>query len=329
MWHLNQDEVFTPWPWSGSPLSRGSDGSQGPASPHPLPGNHRVRFAQMTTIASESNSTTARAITAVSAPLRPMSGTGMNSRLVIGQGSGVDHVDPFIAMMHDDVPPHVMFPTHPHRGVEIITYGIGGALYHEDTLGNAGTVVAGGVERNLFGRGFSHSEQPVGGVPYRGFQLFILLSAEDRNIDPTFQLLPPDAVPEVTADGVLVRVVAGEYAGKASPIVLRNPTQYLDVHVDPGHSVSVPVPAGYQGLAYVISGMGRIGTPHQHAHAGQEGAGSGDARAHLGDGVEVGAHQRLILGQGDCLNATAHAQSHEPLRFLVIAGRPVVGEPQA
>ena len=99
----------------------------------------------MTTIKSASNSTAARAITAVSAPLRPMSGTGMNSRLVIGQGSGVDHVDPFIAMMHDDVPPHVMFPTHPHRGVEIITYGIGGALYHEDTLGNAGTVVAGGV----------------------------------------------------------------------------------------------------------------------------------------------------------------------------------------
>ena len=157
----------------------------------------------------------------------------------------------------------------------------------------------------------------------------LLLSAEDRNIDPTFQLLPPDAVPEVTADGVLVRVVAGEYAGKASPIDLRNPTQYLDVHVDPGHSVSVPVPAGYQGLAYVISGTGRIGAPHHYPDAGQAGTGGGEAHTHPGEGVEVGAHQRLILGAGDCLNATAPAQSHEPLRFLVIAGRPVVGEPQA
>ncbi len=282
----------------------------------------------MSEIPSTSKST-GGAITAVSAPLRPMSGTGMNSRLVIGQGSGVDHIDPFIAMIHDDVPPHVMFPTHPHRGVEIVTYGISGALYHEDTLGNAGTVVAGGVERNLFGRGFSHSEQPVGGVPYRGFQLFILLSAEDRDIDPTFQLLPPDAVPEVTADGVLVRVVAGEYAGKASPIVLRNPTLYLDVHVDPGHSVSVPVPTGYHGLAYVISGMGRIGTPHHNVHRDQEGAGSGQGHSHPGEGVEVGAHQRLILGPSDFLNATAHAQSREPLRFLVVAGRPVAGAPQA
>ena len=141
-----------------------------------------------------------RSIAAVSPPLQPMGG-GMDGRLVIGQGSGLDFLDPFPALMHDDVPPHVMFPTHPHRGVEIISYCIGGALYHEDTLGNKGTLVKGGVERNLFGRGFAHSEQPVGGEPYRGFQLFIALNDADRNIEPTWQVLEPHEVPEVRQDG--------------------------------------------------------------------------------------------------------------------------------
>src|SRR4029079_17549559 len=119
---------------------------------------------------------TARAIQSVSPPLKPMPGSDMGSRLVLGQGSGVDALNPFIALMHDDVPHWVMFPMHQHRGVEIITYGVGGALHHEDSLGNAGPVVAGGVERNLFGRGFLHSEAPVGDEHYLGFQLFILLS---------------------------------------------------------------------------------------------------------------------------------------------------------
>ncbi|HXI18718.1 MAG TPA: pirin family protein [Chloroflexota bacterium] len=248
-----------------------------------------------------------RSVTPASAPLMPMAGSGMGSRLVLGQGSGLDALDPFLALMHDDVPPHVMFPTHPHRGVEIITYGVGGGLYHEDTLGNSGTVVAGGVERNLFGRGFAHSEQPVGGEHYRGFQLFIHLSPEDREMDPSFQLLGPEDVPEVTESGTVVRVIAGEYGGHRSPVELRNPTLYLDVQTAPGGSVDVPIPTDYEGLVYVISGQGQFGTT----------------------GVSAVANQRMTLGPGETLKVSAIAGADEanggrdPLRFILISGRPI------
>lgn len=225
----------------------------------------------------------------------------MNSRLVIGPGSGVDHVNPFIALMHDDVPPEVMFPTHPHHGVEIITYGISGALYHEDTLGNRGTVVAGGVERNLFARGFAHSEQPVGGVPYRGFQLFIALTEADRRMDPSWQIIEPDDVPTVTAAGLSARVIAGAWGDVASPLVLRNPVQYLDVRIAPGGVATVPVPEGFDGIAYTISGVGTIGTPP----------------------VAVGAHQRLRLGDGDSLHVATAVDATEPMRVIIIAGQPI------
>jgi quercetin 2,3-dioxygenase len=246
-----------------------------------------------------------RGIESVSPPLRPMPGTGMGSRLVLGQGSGQDSLDPFLALMHDDVPPHVMFPTHPHRGVEIITYGIGGALYHEDTLGNSGAVVAGGVERNLFGRGFAHSEQPVGGEHYLGFQLFIMLSPQDREMEPSFQLLAPEEVPEVVEDGATIRVIAGEHGGTRSPLVLRNPTLYLDVVLEPGATVTLPVPADYHGLAYVLEGSGRFGAAAQSA----------------------GVHQRLVLGRPSAGDSQLRVQADDggraQLRFVLITGRPI------
>jgi redox-sensitive bicupin YhaK (pirin superfamily) len=245
----------------------------------------------------------ARTIASVSPPLRPMGG-GMDGRLVIGQGSGLDFLDPFPALMHDDVPPHVMFPTHPHRGVEIISYCIGGALYHEDTLGNKGTLVEGGVERNLFGRGFSHSEQPVGSEPYRGFQLFIALNDADRQIEPSRQVLEPHEVPEVREDGLFVRIIAGQFNGTPSPLVLRNPTLYLDVSLAPTAAVTIPVPEDYSGLAYVLAGSGRFGTAP----------------------VEAGPHQRLVLGGGRDLEVTA-AGGDTDLRFVLISGRPIYNRP--
>jgi quercetin 2,3-dioxygenase len=242
-----------------------------------------------------------RAIRSVSRPLQPPPGADMGSRLVLGQGSGLDALNPFIALMHDDVPPWVRFPTHPHRGVEIITYALEGALHHEDTLGNADSVVAGGVERNLFGRGFAHSEEPEGGVNYRGLQLFIILSPEDRNIEPSFQLLKPDQVPEVSGDGHRVRIIAGEYGGKGSPVILRNPTLYLDTQLGPGKSIALPVPSDYQGIVYVLTGHGQFGTPPAAA----------------------GPNQRLVLDAGETLSVTADASSPEPLRFVLISGQPI------
>jgi redox-sensitive bicupin YhaK (pirin superfamily) len=206
--------------------------------------------------------------------------------------------------MHDGVPPQVMFPPHTHRGVEIISYCLSGALYHEDSTGNRGTLVAGGVERNLFGRGYQHSERPVGDEYYRGFQLFIALSPEEREMAPSWQVLAPDEVPEVVLDGVTARVVAGELWRTRSPLELRNPTLYLDVRVAPGGSTAIPVPPDYAGVAYVLEGRGRFGTP----------------------AVEAGAHQRLVLGAGDELRVSAAEAGAEvgTLRFVLISGRPIL-----
>jgi len=58
----------------------------------------------------------------------------------------------------DYVAPEMGFGMHPHRDMEIITYVVGGALRHRDSMGNTAVMQAGDVQRISAGTGIMHSE---------------------------------------------------------------------------------------------------------------------------------------------------------------------------
>jgi redox-sensitive bicupin YhaK (pirin superfamily) len=94
---------------------------------------------------------------------------------------------PALRVLNDDrLVPGAIWPLHPHRDVEGITYVVEGTFRHEDDLGNDGVLPAGSVQRMTLGSGAWHSEQNGSETePMRFIQMWILPA--ERGLPPTVE----------------------------------------------------------------------------------------------------------------------------------------------
>jgi len=84
----------------------------------------------------------------------------------------------------DRLVPGAIWPMHPHRDIEGLTYVVEGSFRHEDDVGGApGPLPAGSVQRMTLGRGAWHSEQNASETePMRFIQMWIMPS--ERGLEP-------------------------------------------------------------------------------------------------------------------------------------------------
>ena len=153
------------------------------------------------------------------------------------------------------------FPTHPHRGIETVTYMLEGSVNHRDSLGNAGKIGSGDVQWMTSGRGILHEEMPrrsENGNIY-GFQLWVNLPAAKKMGQPRYQEISAGDIPVIEKDGVTVRLVAGEFNGTRGPVteITASPL-YMDVKLAPASRFIYPIPSGHTVLAYVFEGTGEF-----------------------------------------------------------------------
>lgn len=154
------------------------------------------------------------------------------------------------------------FPTHPHRGIETVTYMLEGTVRHRDSLGNAGTIAEGDVQWMTSGRGILHEEMPqrsANGNNY-GFQLWVNLPSAQKMSQPRYQEINAGTIPVIEKDGVKIRLVAGEIDGIRGPVteIAASPL-YMDVELSAGSRFMVNVPSNHTSLAYVFNGTGEFG----------------------------------------------------------------------
>lgn len=234
-------------------------------------------------------------------------GAGVKLKRVIGQPA-LDMLDPFLLLdefRSDTAGDYIEgFPEHPHRGFETVTYMLAGRMQHRDNHGNTGDLGPGSVQWMTAGRGILHSEMPQQeeGLMW-GFQLWVNLPASDKMTTPRYQDIPPAEIPIVQpAEGVTVRVVAGELAGEKGPVagVATDPI-YLDIALDAGARFELDLPEGHSAFAYVFDGTS--------ANV----AGESLARSEL-----------AVLSKGDKVSFAADQHT----RVLLVAGRPLA-EPVA
>ena len=233
-------------------------------------------------------------------------GAGVRLTRVIG-GPDLPDLDPFLLLdeFGTDRPEDYLagFPDHPHRGFETVTYMLDGRMRHRDNHGNEGLLVAGAVQWMTAGRGLVHSEMPEQDEGrMRGFQLWVNLPAKDKMTAPRYQEFPPAQLPVLApAEGVQVKLVAGEVDGVRGPIVqpATDPV-YLDVALSPGRRWEYGLPEGHNVFAYAFEGDLEIG-------AGE------DARG-------LAAQEMAVLGGGNLLVLRAGAAGG---RLILVGGRPL------
>ncbi|HWX02670.1 pirin family protein [Collimonas sp.] len=241
--------------------------------------------------------------------------TGINTQ----DGAGVSLVrvltndlqrrlDPFLMLdnFHSDKPEDYLagFPDHPHRGFETVTYMLAGRMRHRDNAGNEGLLQPGGVQWMTAGSGLVHSELPEqeDGL-MSGFQLWLNLASGDKMIAPSYRDLQAEQIPQVSPQpGVKVKVIAGEAFGTAGA-VQRPHTEplYLDVQLEAGQPLDLPIPAGHNAFLYVFEGTLRIGEDSRNAPAGRMAVLSNTADA-AGVSLQAEGNSRFLLIAGKPLN---------------------------
>ena len=253
-----------------------------------------------------------RSIEAILPSRETIEGAGVHLRRAFGNRE-VPKLDPFLLLddFRSENPAEYIpgFPWHPHRGIETVTYMLDGLVEHEDSLGNRGVIGAGDVQWMTSGSGIIHQEMPKFRDPkdpfMGGFQLWVNLPSSNKMMDPRYQEVKRATIPEVTVGkDARVRVVAGAVNGVRGPVegIVVDP-EYLDVRVGAGGTFEHPLRRGHTAFAYVLGGKGTF----------DEETG------------EIESENLVIFRDGDRIEVRA---ANEPLRFLLVSGRPI-GEPVA
>ncbi|KAK7752602.1 RNA pol II transcription cofactor [Diatrype stigma] len=256
------------------------------------------------------NMSVPRAIRKVFLAVEQAEGAGARVRRSIGTPQ-LRQFSPFLMLDHFSIKPGAGFPDHPHRGQETITYLLHGAVDHEDFAGNAGTIESGDLQFMTAGRGIMHAEMPrqnPDGSANVGLQLWVDLPAHLKMCEPRYRDLRAKEIPQADVDDgrVHIKVISGQAAGVDSVQDLAyTPVWILDVEVQPGGSLTQPLPAGWNAFAYVLEGTAYFG-----------GGGDGDGRTRVDQ-----FHNCVFEREGDVVRVEVPEDAPEKARFVLVAGQ--------
>ena len=182
---------------------------------------------------------------------------------------GLKQLSPFLLLDHagpTQVPPSEHqrgVDEHPHRGFETVTIVYSGSIEHRDSAGHSGHIGPGGVQWMTAGAGVVHEEKHGREFSQQGgtlemLQLWVNLPKVHKMTRPRYQEITNDRIPVINAPGSLVRVVAGDYRGHSGPAQTFTPLTMLDIRLEAGARLEIPLGNGNNTGAYVLRGSLRM-----------------------------------------------------------------------
>jgi redox-sensitive bicupin YhaK (pirin superfamily) len=157
----------------------------------------------------------------------------------------------------DGLVPGAVWPMHPHRDIEGITYVAEGTFEHADSMGNGGILPPGSVQRATLGSGMEHSEGNHSQTePMRFIQMWIIPAR--RGLEPSIE---QRSFTEDARRGrwLPVLVPAAGYGGPDAPVnpdavTVHQDTALYATLLDQGEPVTHRFRAGFIGYLFVVHG---------------------------------------------------------------------------
>jgi redox-sensitive bicupin YhaK (pirin superfamily) len=251
-------------------------------------------------------------------------GAGVHLKRALGNDGAFSLFDPFLLLddFHSSNPDEYLpgFPWHPHRGIETITYVLQGEVNHGDSMGNNGIIYTGDVQWMTAGSGIIHQEMPRGTKDGQlwGFQLWANLPASHKMMDPRYQGVTSNQIPQVVTDsGAKVKIICGQFNKVQGPVrdIVTDP-EYLDITLPAKSQFRHSIRKGRTVMAYVLEGAGYFDARHD-PYAFEE------------------VEEKYFNFKRECLFSPEHLVSfadgdevlvsaeEKPVRFLLISGNPL------
>jgi redox-sensitive bicupin YhaK (pirin superfamily) len=148
----------------------------------------------------------------------------------------------------DRLIPGAIWPMHPHRNIEGLTYVVEGTFRHQDDVGGPpGPLPAGSVQRMTLGSGAWHSEQNASETePMRFIQMWII---------PNEPGLPPGVEQKVfTREDRTDRLLKAISGDGGDAVLVHQDAHVFVSHLTPGTEVEHPLADGRGVYLYVIEG---------------------------------------------------------------------------
>jgi len=195
---------------------------------------------------------------------------------------------------------------HPHRGFDNLWYILEGSASTGHSTGPDGAIERARLPKGALlalrtGRGTWHAEgigaeertEGLGDTPWRSVLFWVNLARTDKQAATSATVLQPDQIPVRQQGDATVRTLVGE----GSPVRLGTPALILDIELPDGGQVITPVPARFQGFAYVLEGQAAFGANRRQARPAQ----------------------LILLGPGEEFAVT---DATPGTRFLLMTGQP-------
>ena len=235
-------------------------------------------------------------------PVPATDGAGVKLKRSIGVEP--NYFDPFLMLDEfgsEDSKDYIAgFPSHPHRGIETVTYMLAGEFEHKDSTGGEGRMTAGDVQWMKTGSGIIHSEMPaMKEGKLHGFQLWINMPASLKMSKPEYHYIDANEMSVHHDEDKKIKVIAGKFENAEGPIKKHNVEPiFFDVELKQNKQFSFSMPKSHNSFVYLVDGRIKIGNL---SHDNIEGS------------------KLVLLTNGNNLKVSAETNA----KFLLIAGEPI------